>query len=106
LIQAEQLDAQLDDFWVPPFRDELRQAIHQAIPFAEQSLLDALLNWVFPERRELLWKPALVTAMPLLIGFAIGILAPVNSTDETVNLKEETIYLAGLENIYEGDLEP
>jgi hypothetical protein len=105
LIQAQQLDARLNDFSIPSPREELRQVIHQAIPFADQSLLDSMISWIFPQRRELLWKPLLVTATPLLIGFAIGALAPINPTDETANLQEETIYLAGLESTYDGDRE-
>lgn len=95
LKETAKLDSMLNQFAASEISQEVRKQVVDAIPFGKSGFAERLLDWLFPEGPEFLWRPALAVTLPLLIGFVLGLvtLEPAESLDNF----EEDIYLVGVQ---------
>ena len=90
LLEARRLDDALDK---SSLEDHHLGALKRRIlaeTIYKQSLLDRFLHWLIPA--EVLWRPALVACLPVIIGLSIGLNIDI---DERYTLEEE-LSLTGL----------
>lgn len=95
LKETAKLDSILDQFTVSDISQEVRKHVVDAIPFTKSGITERLLDWLFPEGPEFLWRPALAVTLPLLIGFILGLVAL--EPAEPLDNWEEDIYLVGVQ---------
>ena len=84
LNEARSLDALLDSY-MPEIPDLSQRILADAKP----SLFDGLLAWLLPNSPRQWWRPALASAMPLVLGVAIGFTTPVATTTAHTESWEE-----------------
>ena len=63
-------------------------------PSSAERFVDALSSWLFGA----VWRPAVAAAIPLVLGFAIGVYAPEDATDITSDV-DTLMYLATVDEI-------
>ena len=107
LAQYQQLDQMLRHLPAPDSSILKDRVSRQALPERPTSLVDSLMNWLFPQSGSgLVWRPAALACLPLLFGvvmanyfnFGIGVeqslqdwddeLAMISLTDYSQNLIE------------------
>ena len=71
IAESRALDELLDSY-----QPELPDLKAQVLASATSSLTDRLLAWLIPETRGGWWRPAFASAMPLILGVAIGFGGP------------------------------
>jgi len=73
LRQHEELEQLLQDLPCPDMSHLRLKVAQQSLPEREVSLIEAALNWLFPNSgSSLVWRPALLACLPLVFGMAMG----------------------------------
>ncbi|MEM1401772.1 MAG: hypothetical protein AAGG55_00450 [Pseudomonadota bacterium] len=78
IAESRALDELLDSY-----QPELPDLAASILASAPSSLMDRLLAWLVPDTRSGWWRPAFASAMPLILGVAIGVGDP--NTDNAEN---------------------
>ena len=89
-----ELDALLDGFTISAGPDA--QIIHRIMDQVQPTLLEHIVAWLTPGRDfRAYWRPALAMAMPLLLGFTLGMTLSLDlMTEEDTTWDEELYVLA------------
>ena len=82
------LEQSLDELAPPAFLGLETRILIQALPPQNQSLIDKLVAWLFPDHGSSLslWRPTFAACLPLVFGLLVG-----NFTD-LVNLEDSGDY--------------
>ncbi len=97
--QTAALDRMLDAWQVEP-PDDLRERILAQLPRTVRTPLDRFVDWLMPDMEHMgaqVWRPALVAAIPLLVGIILGsTLDIVSDGTDSPEVWQEEIYLMAL----------
>ena len=99
LHEAQRLDRILDLYSIPEASNDLMKKVLNKLP--APNLLDQFLKWLWPERKSLIWQPALAASLPLVCGILLGsFLTPL---DPDYEFDEEGMYVMGMYTPEEGE---
>lgn len=104
-LQADEqwLDDVMNQFKVETDTSRIRSRIMSALPRGRLRRVDKILEWLFPEHVELIWRPILAAALPLALGLGLS-LSTMQTADEWDRWEQE-IYLMGFIDVEEYTLE-
>jgi len=73
LTQYRELDSLLLSISAPDFSQLSDRVASQDLPARDISMLDAIMNWLFPYAGSgLVWRPALLACLPLVFGVVMS----------------------------------
>lgn len=74
LQQQRRLDMLLDAVPVPEFPGLESRIQNQPLPPRSRSLVDTVLEWLFPSNApgKQFWRPAMAACLPLVVGIVVG----------------------------------
>ena len=92
LHEAQKLDRILDLYSIPEASNDLMKKVLNNLPVPNR--LDQFLKWLWPERKSLIWQPALAASLPLVFGILLGSFW--TPLDQDYAMDEEGMYVMGL----------